>query len=141
MPKIIFKEIFIVLLATVAIGLVLAVIFYQYVPSNRMIPTKVTAYKASEEVQKEINDQAQEEQLQSETKVYEVTDSDLAMYKRTQSYNPGKADPFAPASSSPTGSENESTGNSVGTGNQEEPVDRNTTDNFYTSAGVNSGTK
>ncbi len=87
MAKVIIKEILIVLLATVAVGLILAIIFYQYIPSNRIIPSKVTAYKASEEVSKEINEDAESE-LSERTEVYEITDEDLSMYKRIDSYRP-----------------------------------------------------
>ena len=38
------KQIFIALLMIIAIALVLALIFYQYIPTNKMVPAKVQAY-------------------------------------------------------------------------------------------------
>ena len=52
MAKTILKEIFIIFLITLAVGLVLALIFYQYIPTNRIVPSKVTAYATPEEVAK-----------------------------------------------------------------------------------------
>ena len=137
MAKTIVKEIFIILLLTVAVGLVLAVIFYQYMPSNRIMPSKVTAYKASEEVAKEIEEESKSE-LVEYNEVYEITDADLSRYKQIDSYRPGKVDPFQEVSSQPGASNN--TGN-TNTATQGQNVDKNTTDNFYTAANVNSGTK
>lgn len=139
MAKTILKELLIIILVTVAISLILAVIFYQYVPNNKVIPSKVTAYQAPEEVKAEIEQNVEEEELISGNKVYEITDSDLAMYKRVQSYNPGKSDPFAAVTDSTTENENE-----VVVGNETKvptQTNRNTTDNYYTAAGVGSGTK
>ena len=136
MAKTIIKEIVIILLATLAIGLVLAVIFYQFVPSNKVIPGKVSEFKVSEEVQAEL-EAADSTELSSVNEVYEVTDSDLSKYKASKSYTPGKVDPFAEVSENVTG-------NVTGVGNQTVnpgTVDKNTTDNFYTSANVNAGTK
>ena len=139
MAKTIIKELFIILLVTVAIGLVLAVIFYQYMPSNRIIPSKVTAYKASEEVAKEIEEESKSELLEY-NEIYEITDADLSRYKKIDSYRPGKVDPFQEVSSQPGSSNSNETGNSS-TATPEPTVDKNTTDNFYTAANVNSGTK
>lgn len=54
MAKSIFKEILIILLACVAIVLIMAVIFYNYIPTNKVIPAKVTAYQTPENVEAEI---------------------------------------------------------------------------------------
>ncbi len=131
MAKTIIKETFIILLITVAVAVVLALILYQYMPTNRIIPSKVTAYATPEEVAKEIEDQTTEKQYESENKVYSITDSDLAQYRREKNYNPGKANPFAEYSNEVVQSETSANQN----------VDRNTTDNYYTASGVNSGTK
>ena len=106
MKKNVFKEILITLLIVVAVVLVLAVVFYQYIPSNRVIPSKVTAYQASEEVAKEIDEQENAE-LMEQQRTYEITDADLSMYKQNDSYRPGKVDPFAAASSSAVGGSSE----------------------------------
>ncbi len=137
MAKTIIKEIFIVLLVTIAIGLVLAVIFYQFMPSNRIIPSEVMAYSAPEEVKEEISEAANEE-LSESIQVYEITDSDLDVFKSTKSYNPGKVDPFSASSPNDTSSGGNNTsgqgnsGNTGSTGN----TDRNTTDNYYQASNI-----
>ena len=139
----IFKEILITLLIVVAVLLVLAVVFYQYIPSNKAIPSKATAYQASEEVAKEIEEEANSD-LMEQQRTYEITDADLSMYKQNDSYRPGKVDPFAASSASAT--EGESTDNPTGSAGQspapqEQEKDQNTTNNYYTASGIGSNTK
>ena len=147
MKKNIFKEILITLLIVVAVVLVLAVVFYQYIPSNKVIPSKVTAYQASEEVSKEIEEQADAE-LMEQQRTYEITDSDLSMYKQTDSYRPGKVDPFAVSSAGTTGgddSQSPSTGSNTDLGQTQakapQEQNKNTTDNFYTASGIGGSSK
>ena len=127
MAKSIFKEILIILLVCVAIVLLMAVIFYNYIPTNKVIPAKVTAYQLPQNV---------EEIIDSSSINYTIDDSDLTRYEQSQSYNPGKADPFSVASEETNPSINDN-----GTGTSNEPVDQNVTDNYYTSQNVGSGTK
>ena len=142
MAKKIIKEVLIILLISVLIGLVLAIIFYNYVPSNKLVPSKVTAYSTPENVQKEIEDNTTEQEITQVNKTFEITDSDLSLYKKNKSYNPGKADPFATAETTSGGNNTNngsSNGNSVGDGSDN--VDRNTTDNYYNAANISTGTK
>ena len=92
MVKSIIKEIIIMLLLCVAILLILGVLFYDYIPSNKVVPSKI-AYSTPENIQEEI----QEEIIETnKTKItYEVTDADLNIYKQSNSYVPGKRDPFS----------------------------------------------
>lgn len=87
------KEISIIVLLCIIIILILGILFYDYIPINKTMPTQ-QAYVTPEEVKKEI-----EESISSETEkievTYEVTDSDLDMYKQSGSYTEGKANPFA----------------------------------------------
>lgn len=131
MVKTIMKEAFIMLLITVAVLVVLALVLYQFMPTNRVIPSKVTVYATPEEVAKEIDDEVTEQEYESTNTVYDITDSDLSKYKSEKNYNPGKVNPFAEA-----GNETLTEGN-----NSNQNIDRNTTDNYYTAANVNSGTK
>ncbi len=135
MAKTIIKQILISLLLCTAIGLVLAVIFYKFIPSNKIVPSKVTAYQTPENIALEINDNITEKEFQAVNQTYEITDSDLSLYKKMQSYNPGKPDPFAEYSSNSTTSKNNTTSGETGVS------DKNTTDNYYTSANISSGTK
>jgi len=106
--KAIFKEIIIILLLCLAICLVLAVLFYNYIPINKVIPSNVEAYKTSETIKNEISEEIVEYPKQNI--VFEITDSDLTLYKQTQSYEPGKSNPFASLNTT-------SSGNNVGDGN------------------------
>lgn len=93
MIKSIFKEIIIMLLLCVAIVLVLGVLFYDYIPTSKIVPSKVSAYKTPENVTEEIAEQITE--FEKTNIVYEITDADLNVYKQSKSYNPGKPDPFS----------------------------------------------
>ena len=140
MFKTIIKEICIILLITVAVGLILALIFYQYLPSNKVIPSKMTAYSTPEDVAKEIEEENQDE-LEPLNTIYTITDADLSLYKSQRSYNPGKVDPFAEVANT-TAEETGSTTSTPSEGQASAPaVDRNTSDNYYTASGIGSGTK
>ena len=118
MVKSIIKEIIIMLLLCVAILLILGVLFYDYIPSNKVVPGKI-AYSTPENIQEEVNEEVIEA---NKTKItYEVTDADLNIYKQSNSYVPGKRDPFSMEST-------QTTGNSTGgtTNNNEEIVETNT---------------
>ena len=87
MVKSIIKEIIIMLLLCVAILLILGVLFYDYIPSNKVVPGKI-AYSTPENIQEEVNEEVIEA---NKTKItYEVTDADLNIYKQSNSYVPGK---------------------------------------------------
>ena len=86
------KEIFIILLLGIAILLLLGILFYDYIPINKNVPTK-QSYVTPEEVKKEIDESISETEKIEVT--YEVTDSDLDLYKQTGTYTEGKANPFA----------------------------------------------
>lgn len=140
MAKSIIKEIFIILLVCVAIVLITAVIFYNYIPTNKIVPAKVTAYQTPENIQTEIIEDTIGNYTTQEER-YTVEDTDLNKYKQTQSYNPGKPDPFKEyvnpeVSGNEVNQENQNTSS-----NNTSEVDKNTTNNYYTSQNVNKGTK
>ncbi len=135
MAKSIFKEILIILLVCVAIVLLMAVIFYNYIPTNKVIPAKVTAYQLPQNVEEIINETTIDS-FDSSSINYTIDDSDLSKYQATQSYNPGKADPFSEVTENTN-----TTANNNSQGTSGEPVDENVTDNYYTSQNVGSGTK
>lgn len=122
--KSVLKEISIMLLLCAAILLILGVLFYDYIPTNKIIPNKLEAYKTPENIKEEIEENITE--LPKQNYVYEITGSDLNVYKKSQSYDPGKPDPFGAY----TATTNE--GNNTGTGN-------NTSSNENTNANTNSG--
>ena len=115
MAKNIIKEIIIVLLLCLAIILILGVLLYEYVPSNKVIPEKVS-YVTPEKVKEELN-KADSANIIT-TYEYNVEASDLNNYKRVSDYVPGKQNPFSSYNSQSTGGENTTTGNSsTSTGN------------------------
>ena len=137
MAKSIFKEILIILLVCVAIVLLMAVIFYNYIPTNKVIPAKVTAYQLPQNVEEIINETTIDS-FNSSSINYTIDNSDLTRYEAAQSYNPGKADPFAEYTEDAPASTDDDDSNS---GANSEAVDENVTDNYYTSQGVGGGTK
>lgn len=138
MAKNIIKQVMISLLMIIAFGLVIALAFYQFIPSNKIVPTKVQAYSTPQNVAGEIADTATEQKYETVNEVYEVTDADLAKYKSTKSYNPGKSDPFATYSGETTNSTEISDGNSSKSSTN---TDSNAKDQYYEEAGINKGTK
>ena len=140
MAKKIFKEVFIILLVCVAIILIMAVIFYNYMPTNKIIPAKVTAYKTPENIEAEITEDTIGSYTTQEQE-YTIDDTDLSKYQATQSYNPGKPDPFAEYSEANVITNNIDDTGANSSNNNNQNVDENVTDNYYTSQNVNTGTK
>ena len=143
MVKSVLKEICIILLLSVAILLILGIIFYEYIPINQTVPTR-EAYVTSEEVKAEID-----EDIKSSEKVevtYEITDSDLNIYKQSGSYTEGKANPFSlevEAQNSADTNTNTNTNNNGGSSNVntnnenvESNVDKNSTGTFFNEEGI-----
>lgn len=93
MTKNVLKEIIIMLLLCLAIILVLGVLLYEYVPSNKVTPEKVS-YVPSEQVQKDLQETVSLEDSQV-ILTYEVNSSDLKNYERVKNYKPGKVNPFS----------------------------------------------
>lgn len=125
MAKKVIKEIIIMLLLVLAIILILGVLLYEYVPSNKIIPDEV-AYTTPEAVQEELS---KSENVDNDEVIltYSVDSTDLDNYERINTYVPGKPNPFSPYNETSTsggdttqnGSSNGSTnsGNSSGTTN------------------------
>lgn len=112
MVKNIFKELIITLLLILAIILVLGVLFYEYIPSNKVVPEKV-AYTTPENVAQEISSEVTETQPVNIT--YRLDNVDLQHAKKTGDYDAGKKNPFEAYSEDPQGgSTNTSASNSNG---------------------------
>lgn len=127
MFKTIFKEICIILLLCVAIVLVLGVIFYDYIPTNKAVPNKLSAYVTPQEVKTEIDEQVAE--INKVEVSYEITGTDINLYKQTHSYTPGKIDPFS-ASTNVENIEN------VENNSQNNNTDPNSTGTFFNDTGL-----
>ena len=113
--KSVLKEIIIILLLCCAICLILGVVFYDYIPTNKVIPSTVEPYTTSNTIKEERNQEITE--FQKQTIVMEITDSDLKIHKQERSYDSGKINPFAKSSSGTTNTENGG-GNTTGNTNQ-----------------------
>lgn len=139
MFKSVMKEIFIILLLSIAILLILGILFYDYIPINRVIPEK-EAYTTPNNVQEEIAEEITESEKVEVT--YEVTDSDLNIYKQTGSYTEGRANPFSLEPNTNTGTSNGETGNTnngtenTNENNEQTTIDENSTGTFFNDEGI-----
>ena len=132
------KEIFIILLLSVAILLILGILFYDYIPINRVIPER-EAYVAPEEVKNEVEETITETEKVEVT--YEVTDSDLDKYKQTGSYTEGKVNPFKLEETTNSINENNQVTNNeisqvTNDINEENSIDKNSTGTFFNEEGI-----
>lgn len=93
MVKSIIKEIFIMLLLCIAIVLILGVVFYSYIPTNKIIPEKI-AYTTPENIKEELANELTNESMTTVV-TYEIDASDLNVYIKSGSYVKGKPNPFA----------------------------------------------
>ena len=119
MAKKVIKEMIIILLICLAIILILGVLLYEYVPSNKIIPDEVS-YTTPEAVQEELS---KSEDVENDEIIltYSVDSTDLDNYERINTYVPGKPNPFSPYDETTTSGENttqngSSTGASGNTG-------------------------
>jgi flagellar basal body-associated protein FliL len=93
MKKNIFKEIVIILLLILAIILILGVLLYEYVPTNKIIPDQIS-YTTPENVKTELESSASSENDEVVMK-YSIDATDLQNYKKVKEYVSGKSNPFA----------------------------------------------
>ena len=131
MARAIIKAIFIMLLLCVAIVLVFGVIFYDYIPTNKAVPNKLEAYVTPENIQEEIDEEIME--MNKVEVSYEITESDLDLYKQTHSYTPGKRDPFSASTENTNNTGGNNTGNNNGSGTNTDP---NSTGGFFNETGL-----
>ena len=94
MAKKFIKEMMIMLLICLAIILILGVLLYEYVPSNKIIPEEVS-YTTPTAVQEELS---KGENVENDEIIltYSVDSTDLDNYERINTYVPGKPNPFSP---------------------------------------------
>ena len=127
MAKSIFKEIIIFLLLLIVIALILGILFYNYIPSNKIVPVALKQYELSEEVQEELKE-TMSQTSENIVKTYSIGDTDLSVYETTKDYNKGKVNPF----------EDYTTGTTSGTQNSSTTANSNTTNNSTTTNTTNS---
>lgn len=97
MAKTYLKEAGIVILLILAVALLLAIIFYDYIPNNKVVPIKLQEYTMPEDIKEELGDTSVDEQ--NIVRTYYIDSTDLDLYESTNDYNKGKANPFADYSS------------------------------------------
>lgn len=93
MAKTIIKEIIIALLLCLAIILILGVLLYGYVPTNKVIPEKVS-YTTPSNIKEELS-QVRGVDESEVILTYEVDSTDLNNYQKIKDYKPGKPNPFS----------------------------------------------
>ena len=136
------KELMITVLLCIALVLILAVIFYDYIPINKAIPEPVdyTMPESLSEVKEELKNAVQDE----EDKIivtYEIDDSDLSGYKKQGSYKEGKVDPFSMTSTTTSNNTTNDNGlntinNSNTTNTKEEQENPDSTGTFFEESGM-----
>lgn len=126
------KEIILFLLVCLLTMLLLAVLFYNYLPARKIIPEVVT-YKASDTVTELLSDNIDSTDnnvlLTFEGGEYEVTKSDLKNYESIKEYVPGKSNPFAKVETSDNSGNSSNSGNTATKGNATNDNSNNTKDN------------
>ncbi len=114
MKKIIIRETCIILLLCIAVILVLGIVFYEYIPITKVIPTKIS-YTVPENIKNELETENEVQELVTQTTIYEITTSDLKKYENIGIYDKGKSNPFAMPSQ--TNTNNTAVDNNITTGN------------------------
>ena len=126
--KNIIKELIIFLLLSLAIILILGVLLYEYVPSNKIIPEKVS-YTTPEKIKTEL--QTDESVDSTEVVVtYQIDSTDLNNYRKINEYVPGRKNPFESTKKENTTTDgntttNETTADSTSNGNTNKPNENN----------------
>lgn len=100
------KEIGIFILLCLAVVIVLAILLYNYNPSGKVVPSKVS-YTAPETIKEELQEvtEASQTTIKMEDRVYTIDGSDLNVYQKNKSYSSGNTNPFL----DPTKTSNEDT--------------------------------
>ena len=135
MTKSIFKEIIIVLLLIIILVLLLGILFYDYMPNSKTIPTKVQEYVLEETVKQELDKELNNINSEEIIKTYKIDSIDIAGYEKTNQYDKGKINPFAQYSKDAEGVEtNNSNTDDNENGNGNSAVDPSK-DNFLGTTG------
>ncbi len=132
MAKTIIKEVGIVLLLLIAIILVFAIVFYDYIPNNKTVPIALEAYELPEDVQNELAETLAEGENIVTT--YYIDSSDLSTYESSNDYDKGKANPFAEYTDDDTDDDSEDTNSTNTTSSTSTTNSTNTTSSTSTTS-------
>ncbi len=94
MIKSIIKEILIIVLLIIATVILLGIVFYEYNPINKKVPSDVEAYVLPEKTAEELNETLEASQTQNIIKTYRIDAKDLKGFEKTNDYEKGKLNPF-----------------------------------------------
>ena len=134
MIKSILKEIFISIGLCLTIALVMAIMFYEYIPMQQTIP-KISKYVRTESLEEELRITTEQQEVSKTIVTYDVGKSELNGYEKTKKYVAGKPNPFATFGVSGTvggnvqTSENTEANSSNGNSSNGSSNNTNTTDN------------
>ncbi len=93
MVKTVFKEIIILIPITLAIVFASSVLFYNYMPTSKIVPETVK-YEAQENIIQEIEEKITEND-EEVIITYQVDSKDLNVYEKNKDYNAGNPNPFS----------------------------------------------
>jgi len=114
MIKKIIKELAIIILLLVAIGLIFCIVFYEYNTVDVIVPKQAEAYELPAETKVELEETLKANESQELIKTYIVDASDLKVYENSNDYEKGKVNPFAKYNDS---TNNDNSGNTNNSGN------------------------
>ena len=127
MIKTIIKETIIVLVLCFVILLILGLMFYEYNPIGKVVPSTVT-YTTPNEIAGEIAVEDRINELaEIQNRVYTIDGSDLTKYQKSKNYDPSKENPFAKTPVNEASSENTNT--TTETNTQSNTVNNSSTSN------------
>ena len=121
MGKSVVKEIFILALLTMVIIFILCILFYDYIPTNRSVPSAIE-YVADSKVKESLKSVKYESSTGSSDntsekssllKSYSIDASDLKNYASQKDYESGKTDPFSDYKEPVTEESNDSSTNTT----------------------------
>ena len=137
MLKSVFKEIIIVLLLLLILILLLGILFYDYMPNSKTIPTKVQEYALEETVKQELEENLNNMESEEIVKTYQLDSVDIEQYEKTNEYNKGKVNPFAEysAGTSNTTNENTTSNGNTNTNDNTNTAQDPSKDNFLNTTG------
>ena len=135
MVKSVFKEIIIVLLLIVILVLLLGILFYDYMPSSKTVPTKVQEYALEETVKQELDKELNNLNSEEIVKTYKIDATDIENYEKTNEYDKGKVNPFAAYSAGTDGTGNNSEANNNANSSSNNTTTNSSKDNFLNTTG------
>ena len=133
MIKTIAKEAGIVILLLIVIALILGILFYDYIPTNKTVPIKIEAYTLPDDIKEELKSSTTEEQ--NIVRTYYVDSSDLSVYESTKDYDKGKANPFGDYTTNTSVVSNTTNNSSNNNKNENNIKNTNTSEVFFNTPG------